>query len=415
MMRRMSGVVATMVRPATSAASRRRAAHLFIGAGQAAALMLPVVAALELAPLAFLTPAAILAAGFSAALRALERAQANALLGTALAGVEVDGMPADRGPRRFDAAFVVWLVLRVSVGLAGTLALLAGAFALVAGAIAPFEAGFFRGEGYRSPSGLAGAWLPFAGLAVLLAAAQVADALGRLEARAAPRLLAPTAAEEIAALRARTRTLAERERLARELHDSVGHAVTVTLLQARAARRLLERDPAAADRALATIEELSETTMGELDQVLALLRREGSGGDAEDPGDVVALGRALREAGLPIDLHVDDAGELSALPARVRLAAFRIVQEAATNVLRHAGPVATRAELRLDGPDLVVRVTNARPAPGHDPHAAGVGTGRGLSGARDRARALGGEATFGPSPDGGWVVAARMPAAGDAT
>jgi signal transduction histidine kinase len=401
-------VIPVVLRPVRTAASLRRAAHLLVGGALALALAVPVVAAVEVAPLALLTPLALVAAGTSGAVRALERAQADALLGTALPGpAPASG---DGGGRWAVAWGVVgWLVLRAVLGAAGSLALVAGVAAAALAAVAPFEPGFFASATYRSPGGPAGAWMPVAGLLALLVAAHLADALGRLEARAAPRLLGPSAAEEVALLRARTGALAERERLARELHDGVGHAVTVTLLQARAASRVLDRDPGAARAALAMIEEISRATMEELDRVLALLRREGGDAGGGEPGDLAGLGRALRAAGLPLELDLGPPAALAALPVPVRSAVHRIVQEAATNVLRHAGPVPTRAEVRIDGDHVVVRVRNAPGVPLRTP--APGGTGRGLDGLRERARALGGEAAAGPAADGGWVVEATLPVA----
>jgi signal transduction histidine kinase len=149
--------------------------------------------------------------------------------------------------------------------------------------------------------------------------------------------------------------------------------------------------------------------MEELDRVLALLRREGGDAGGGEPGDLAGLGRALRAAGLPLELDLGPPAALAALPVPVRAAVHRIVQEAATNVLRHAGPVPTRAEVRIDGDHVVVRVRNAPGVPLRTP--APGGTGRGLDGLRERARALGGEAAAGPAADGGWVVEATLPVA----
>jgi signal transduction histidine kinase len=285
----------------------------------------------------------------------------------------------------------------------GSAALVAGALAAGTSVLAPFAEGFFAWGTWRSPSGPGAAWLPVAGGAALLGALHVADGLGALQARLAPRLLGTTPGEELAALRAGAEAAAERERVARELHDGVGHAVTVTLLQARAARRVLDADPEAARRSLAAIEAVSRTTMEELDRVLGLLREEAGDEPAGQPAAFDELARSLRAAGLPFELVRH--GDLDALPAPVRAAAHRIVQEAATNVLRHAGAAPTRAELVVRDGRLEVCVHNvAGPrAPGR------TGGGRGLRGVRERALALGGSAASGPSADGGWTVRATLP------
>jgi len=373
--------------------------HLLVGGALALALALPLVAAVEVAPLALLSPLALLVAALIPGTRAFERAQANLLLGTAL---PVAGHY--REPRRPAPGIAGWLVVRAVAGGVGTVALAGCAAVAVASLIAPFDAGFFDWLSWRSPGGWRALWMPVAGTLALLAAVHAADHLGRLEARAAARLLGASTEEEVALLRARTEALAERERIARELHDRVGHAVTVTLLQAAAARRVLDRDPDAAREALAAIETVSRATMAELDRILALLRREA--GDAvHEPGDdLEGLARGMRAAGLPFELAQEPG--FAQLPAPVRAAACRIVQEAATNVLRHAGPAPTRTEVAVRDEHLALEVRNA---PGARPASALNGTRRGLRGVRERARFLGGDASFGPTEDGGWTVTARLP------
>lgn len=399
----VGSLLAIVWRPLTRAATLRRCAHLLVGGALALGLALPLLAAVEFAPLALLSPLALVAAAALPGVRRLERAQANALLATALPTASLGGERTER--RRFTPGVAGWLALRAVVGGVASLLLVLGVAAAVVSVIAPFDEGFFEWPSWRSPGGWEAAWMPAAGALALLGAVHVADGLGAVEARAAARLLGATPDEELALLRTRTEALAERERIARELHDSVGHAVTVTLLQATAARRVLDRDPDAAREALATIETVSRTTMEELDRVLALLRREAGELDSEPTGDLDALADGLRAAGLPFALEHDPS--VKHLPAPVRAAAYRIVQEAATNVLRHAGPVPTRAEVAVRDGLVELSVHNAR---GARPAGSAVnGTGRGLRGVRERARVLGGEASFGPAADGGWTVRATLP------
>nr|WP_307870707.1 histidine kinase [Actinoplanes brasiliensis] len=160
----------------------------------------------------------------------------------------------------------------------------------------------------------------------------------------APVLLGPSAAERVAALEARERQLAERNRLARELHDSVGHALTAVTLQAGAARTVFDSDPAFARRALGSIEDLGRTALEELDAVLGLLRDDASGPTLAD------VGRLLTGE---VDAEVDDVD----VPAPISREAYRIVQECLTNAAKHGSG---RVTLRITAPDdLVVEVANA--------------------------------------------------------
>src|SRR5262249_43375753 len=227
---------------------------------------------------------------------------------------------------------------------------------------------------------------PVAGLAMLGALAACAAACGALLARWAPALLGPTPEDRLAAAEARAADLAVRNRLARELHDSVGHALSAVTLQASAARRLLDTDPEFVREALAAIEDTTRRTVGELDAVLGVLRDGDAPGTAPAPtlaGDLDGLLRRTRAAGQPVPATV--ATDLAALPALVSREAYRIVQEGLSNALRHAGtPVAVRitvAEGRLE--ITVENPLGAAPAPR-------PGGGHGLRGVADRVRLLGG-------------------------
>jgi signal transduction histidine kinase len=216
----------------------------------------------------------------------------------------------------------------------------------------------------------------------------------------------------------------ERARIASELHDVVTHNVSVMIVQAGAARQVLTDSPAQATEALLAVESSGRAAMAELRHLLGLLApRDGASPDGEGAGDLdlhpqPGLGRLtplidrVRAAGLPVRL---DLGPMPAdLPPGLDLAAYRVVQEALTNVLKHAGKPATSVRLDYRDGDLIVQVADAgRPMPAIGP-AVVPGTGRGLLGLRERAELYGGELAAGPGPDGGWQVTARLPVAGEA-
>jgi len=249
-------------------------------------------------------------------------------------------------------------------------------------------------------------WLTLIGLLLLVASVYLVAGLGALAALMAPALLGPSAAERIAALEARAGQLAERNRLARELHDSVGHALTVATLQAGAAHELLDRDPEFARRALRSIEEVGRSAMDDLDYVLGVLREHESGRDSRAPQrtlhDLDRLVADTRTTGLPVTVEV--AGPLEALPAAVSREGFRIVQEGLTNAARHAGGQPVTLRLDVGEKHLALELSNPVQR-----QAAGSGRrGRGLAGMRERVALLGGRMTSG-SEDGRWRVSVQLP------
>ena len=232
--------------------------------------------------------------------------------------------------------------------------------------------------------------------------------LGALAAVMAPTLLGPSPSERIAALEARTRQLAERNRLARELHDSVGHALTVATLQAGAARSLLDNDPEFARRALAAIEETARTAMDDLDHVLGLLRRTDGDDDHHHPQRTLdELGRLIhdtRTAGVPVNADID--GSTRDLPAAVSREGYRIVQEGLTNAARHAHGQPVTLRLTVCPEQLQIELVNAL---NREPDR--TRRGRGVDGMRERVALLGGSLTAGP--DGrSWRINARLPITG---
>jgi signal transduction histidine kinase len=213
----------------------------------------------------------------------------------------------------------------------------------------------------------------------------------------------------------------ERARIASELHDVVTHNVSVMLVQAGAARQVLTDSPAQAREALLAVESSGRAAMAELRNLLGLLAPAdgpaGSGADGRDldlqpqPGldRLTALIDRVRATGLPVELEL--GGVPPDLPPGLDLAAYRVVQEALTNVLKHAGRPATSVRVGSQDGDLVVQVADAgRPMPAVGP-APVPGAGRGLLGLRERAELYGGELTAGPRPAGGWQVTARLPVA----
>ncbi|XNL83042.1 hypothetical protein K8Z49_44530 [Actinomadura madurae] len=256
----------------------------------------------------------------------------------------------------------------------------------------------WEGTWHQWPAPLIGT----ASMAVLLALIVVA---GALLSRAAPWFLGPSAAERIAAMESEAVKLAERNRLARELHDSVGHALSVVTLQAGAAGRVLDSDPAFAREALGAIEESARAALEDLDHVLGLLRDDPSRPAPQATlKDLDRLLEQTRIAGVTLDAEVDP--EVEHVPAAVSREAYRIVQEGLTNALRHAGKVPVRLRLGTDGERLEVEMSN--PLGSHRGDGADHGGGRGLGGVRERVTVLRGEMTAG-AEGGRWRFRVSLP------
>jgi signal transduction histidine kinase len=199
----------------------------------------------------------------------------------------------------------------------------------------------------------------------------------------------------------------ERARIARELHDVVAHAISVIVLQAKGARRMLEVDPAETRTALDTIVESGEQALGEMRRLLGMLRRsdeELALSPLPSLRHLDSLVDQVSRAGLPVELHVE--GEPAEVPAGVDLSAFRIVQEALTNALKHAGPAHACVTVRYAGDQLGLEITDD----GRGPDATrSDGGGHGLVGMRERAALFGGHVESAARPDGGFAVRATLP------
>ncbi|WP_030609761.1 sensor histidine kinase [Streptomyces fulvoviolaceus] len=207
---------------------------------------------------------------------------------------------------------------------------------------------------------------------------------------------------------ARLRATEERLRIARELHDVIGHNISMINVQAGAALYRLKKDPAQAEEALGAIKASSRETLRELRATLGVLRRvDEQAPTAPAPGLARAdeLVASAKLAGLSV--RIERTGAERSLSAPVDLAAYRIVQESLTNAARHSGAGQVTVRLAYGKGELALTVEDdgrgaaARPA--------GAGGGSGITGMTERARALGGELTAGPRPEGGFAVRARLP------
>jgi signal transduction histidine kinase len=344
------------------------------------------------------------------AARQVEGVAAESLLGVTFAG----GSPGPALRTEDRARATLWFVLHV---LAGGLVVLDLAVLLPFGlafltaplSVAEGEALTSWGRFHRE-GGWSDAWMPLVGLVLVLAAAIGPLLLGALMARAAPLLLGPSYAQRLHRLEAETARLAERNRIARELHDSVGHALSVVALQAGAARRSLTApDRGYADEALEAIESTARSATAELDHALGLLRdgipREAAGpGTAPGLDGLDALIAATQRAGLRIEAAV--SGELGVVPGVVSREAYRIVQEGLTNALRHSADRSARLEVSRRSGSLVIAVSNPAAAPRP------TRNGRGLRGIRERAQALGGSLST-ATADGTWRLVVELPLPAD--
>ncbi len=249
--------------------------------------------------------------------------------------------------------------------------------------------------------------LPVIGLVLLPIVAWAISGFGAVTGSIAKALLGPSAFQQQAVLRRRTTQLEERTSLAHELHDSVGHTLTMIVVQAGAAGHVFENDPDFARSALEQIETSGRRALGELDRILGILRDDEGAERAPQPGvgRLDALVEELQATGLDIDLAVE--GDPGTVPADVDLTVYRVVQESLTNVVKHAGPVPTRIRVHRTAGAIEVEVTNDAPA---EPRAAvETAGGRGLEGMRERVAIIGGTVEAGPRPDGGWRVWVRLP------
>jgi signal transduction histidine kinase len=221
-------------------------------------------------------------------------------------------------------------------------------------------------------------------------------------ARLAPVFLGPSAADLLAAAEQRVGHLVERGRLARDLHDGLGHALSVISLQSAAGRRVIDTDPDFARQALEVVQKTARLAVDELDAALGALR-DGPAPTTPQPGlaDLDLLVQAHRAGGVEVTVDVRLGREVPSLISRE---AFRIVQEGLTNAVRHSGASAIDVSVRTQTSGLELLVANpmstaARRSPGG---------GRGLDGLRERVRLLGGRVSAG-AVGGSWHLHAFLP------
>jgi signal transduction histidine kinase len=200
----------------------------------------------------------------------------------------------------------------------------------------------------------------------------------------------------------------ERLRIARELHDVLGHHLSLINVQAGVGLHLMDSRPEQAREALTAIKSASAEALREVRSVLGVLRPEDEVAPRGPAPGLARLAELTSGAGLPVLTEVD--GDTRPLPAEVDRAAYRIVQEALTNVLKHGGPgTRTEVHLREEGADLVIEVLDHAPPASTRPRTPG----HGIIGMRERATLLGGSLSTGPRPEGGFRVTARLPLTGE--
>ncbi len=200
----------------------------------------------------------------------------------------------------------------------------------------------------------------------------------------------------------------ERRRIARELHDIVAHSVSVMVVQAGGARRIADRDPARAAEAARRIASVGDEALREMGRLLGVLQAGAAPAppvEAHGVDGLERLAERARGAGVPVTLRID--GPRRAAPEAAERAVYRVVQEALTNVLKHAPGAATEVVLSFGPAELQLRIVNDAGPPGHGLR----GAGRGLEGMAERVRLAGGELHAGAQPDGGFEVRARLPRA----
>lgn len=223
-------------------------------------------------------------------------------------------------------------------------------------------------------------------------------------------------AEALAAreLDERRRASEERLRMARDLHDVIGHNISLINVQAGVGLDLMGADPEQARAALSAIKAVSKEALGELRAMLDALRQSGDDAPRSPVPGLARLDELVeltRAAGVAVTL--DAAGTPRHLPATVDLAAYRIVQESLTNVTRHAPGAKVTVRVHYEDRQLVVEIVDEGGFGGRADGSQGAGTGSGIAGMRERAKALGGELISGPRAGGGFSVRARLPLGGD--
>jgi signal transduction histidine kinase len=300
-----------------------------------------------------------------------------------------------QGPNYLSLVFAVVAAVAAGDRIAASVVLTAGAVAFLWLPVALGMTG--------SPTALAALAIT-AWLLVLLAGAE--GMRGRRE-RAAE-------ARRARELQARSQADEERLRIARELHDVLAHSISLINVQSGVALHLIDEQPEQARTALAAINDASAEALREVRSVLGVLRGSGEAPPRAPTAGLARLEDLVSRAAAGVEVSLEISGERRPLPASVDLAAFRIVQESLTNVVRHAGAAAATVTLSYGGSELTVLVDDdGRGAEdsrsGGGAQAGEAGMGSGIVGMRERAAALGGWLDAGPLPGGGFRVRARLP------
>ena len=249
-------------------------------------------------------------------------------------------------------------------------------------------------------------WMTPLGVLLAIGWFHVVNGLAFLYRVSGVALLGPSLRERAVVAESRATEAETRTRLAHELHDGIGHAVTLMVVQAGAGRKVFESDPAFAKESLEVIERTGRRSLSELDRVLSILR-DDSGAAIEPPApdlsQLDSLVARVRDADIPITLTT--RGPITEIPTSVQRSAYRIVQEALTNVMRHA-QAPTEVTLDVTASSLEIEVRNLPPSQTPPRQS---GTGRGVIGMRERVAAHSGSSQIGPTPDGGYRVRVSLP------
>jgi signal transduction histidine kinase len=379
----------------TLASARARGAWLDVALAMVGAYVAVILTA-EISvglPRARAVGAGVLAAGYGGVLVLRRRAPAEVLVAQAVMGTGyvLVGLP----------VFMLGPAVLVTVYTVGAQLPRTRGVALLSGSVAVMGLLLWAGSSFPGFSSI----VLFGGL--LVAAWFLGDVVQRWRLLADAHARRAVELEQARGEVARLAIAGERLRIARELHDVMAHSMSVISMYAGSGRLAAQRDPAAAGRALEVVERSSREALAEMRRLVTVLR------DADDHSmlvpaprlaDVHGLVAEVAAAGVTVDVHTE--GDLASVPGGASLAAYRIVQEALTNVVRHAVPA--RAQLRITVRADVVRLEivddgapRAGGPPGHRGH--------GMIGMQERAALYGGDLDAGPLPGGGWRVAAHLP------
>jgi signal transduction histidine kinase len=379
-------------------------ALLMVSIGQLAVTRWAVPAGLAIPIL--VTPLFLL--GLLPGLREVEVTAARSLL-----GVTAELVTPARPHAEHRIRTTVWVSLHLLIGGAMGLATVFGVATVGGswgsesslGAITPILAGFL-------PGGARGRVVELVlGLTLLVLVGAAVWLTGRLMASWAPTFLGPTWRDRLELAQLRLQAETEHRRLARELHDGVGHALSSISLQAVAGRRVIETDADRAGEALETIESTARLALEGLDDMVGVLR-DGVAASAPEPGiaELDALLEAHRRVGMELSASIDRAlvEREPALSGLLATTVFRIASEGLTNASRYAVRTPVRLAVTLEEPDVIIEVRNALPGRGASRRRSGRTLGHGLTGISERVALFGGQVTAGVDK-GDWLLRATLP------